>query len=71
MKKLFKTIRAAALGLLVLGTASCCLKDIPVTGLSLSQTSLTLIEGEEAHLTVTVVLGGAATSMNALRPWRR
>ena len=54
MKKLFKTIRAAALGLLVLGTASCCLKDIPVTGLSLSQTSLTLIEGEEAHLTVTV-----------------
>lgn len=67
MKTLFKAFHAAALGLLVLGTASCCLKDIPVSGLSVSQTTLTLIEGEEAHLTVTV------TPANATDPsviWR-
>ncbi len=55
MKKLFKAIYAAALGLLALCATSCWPQDIPVSGLSLSQTSLTLTEGEEAHLSVTVV----------------
>nr|MCR5842112.1 Ig-like domain-containing protein [Bacteroidales bacterium] len=54
MNRLNNTIlSAAALGLLALLSAS-CIKTIPVSGLSVSQTSLTLVEGEEAHLTVTV-----------------
>lgn len=55
MKKLFKAIYAVALGLLALCATSCWPQDIPVSGLSLSPTSLTLTEGEEAHLSVTVV----------------
>ncbi len=54
MNRLNNTIlSAAALGLLALLAAS-CIKTIPVSSLSVSQTSLTLVEGEEAHLTVTV-----------------
>lgn len=54
MNRLNNTIlSAAALGLLALLAAS-CIKTIPVSSLSVSPTSLTLVEGEEAHLTVTV-----------------
>lgn len=55
MKKLFKAIYAAALGLLALCATSCWPQDIPVASLTLSETSLTLTEGEDANLSVTVV----------------
>ena len=52
--KLSNLLFAATLALVGLSAAS-CVKTIPVSGLTVSQTSLTLTEGEEAHLTVTVV----------------
>lgn len=52
--KLSNLLFAATLALVGLSAAS-CVKTVPVSGLSVSQTSLTLTEGEEAHLTVTVV----------------
>lgn len=52
--KLSNLLFAALLALVGLSAAS-CVKTVPVSGLSVSQTSLTLTEGEEAHLTVTVV----------------
>ena len=54
MKRTSNLLFAALLALVGLVAAS-CVKTIPVSGLSVSQTSLTLTEGEEAHLTVTVI----------------
>ena len=54
MKRTTNLLFAAMLALAGLAAAS-CVKIIPVSSISVSQTSLTLTEGEEAHLTVTVV----------------
>ena len=54
MKRTANLFFAAMLALVGLAATS-CVKTIPVSRLTLSQTSLTLTEGEDANLTVTVV----------------